>query len=227
MTQDPSFRAGGRLWAWCTGHAALVAIVILCVLIELALQGADLGIWGSSRWRGLAYQNGGFWIGLLGNWRPNYGVQPVVMFVTYGFLHGGFAHLVVNMITLASLGRIVIERAGQRGFVLIYAASVLGGAAGFALLSSAVQPMVGASGALFGLAGALVGWEYTARRLARAGLWPVLRAVLLLALLNLVMYWAMGGRLAWETHLGGFVVGWAMTWIVRTRPDGWADPAGA
>jgi len=31
----------------------------------------------------------------------------------------------------------------------------------------------------------------------------------LLIFLNLVMYWAMSGGLAWETHLGGFLAGWA------------------
>jgi len=208
-------RADSRVLRWCARHSALLVVLVLCSAIELTLQGADHGLWGSVLWRGLAYQNGGFWIGLLGNWQPNYAAQPVAMFATYGFLHGGFAHLAVNMITLLSLGRIVTERGGQRGFLLIYGASLLGGAVGFAALSSAVQPMVGASGALFGLAGAIIGWEYTARRLARSGLWPVLRAVLLLTLLNLVMYWAMDGRLAWETHLGGFLAGWATAWRVR------------
>ena len=105
--------------------------------------------------------------GLLDSWRPNYPGQPAAMFASYGFLHGGAFHLLVNMITLVSLGPPVIERVGQWRFAVIYAASLLGGAVGFALLSSAVQPMVGASGALFGLAGVLTGWEYTARRLAR------------------------------------------------------------
>jgi len=196
----------------------LIAILLICTLIEVVLQGADFGLWGSPRWRGLAYQNGGFWRGLLDNWRPNYAGQPVLMFATYGFLHGGFLHLLVNMITLASLGRLVIERVGQARFAAIYALSLLGGAAGFAALSSAVQPMVGASGALFGLIGVLTGWEYAARRLAREGVGPVLRVVGLLIGLNAVMYWAMDGRLAWETHLGGFLAGWATGWWLRERP---------
>ncbi|MDT8392104.1 MAG: rhomboid family intramembrane serine protease [Lentisphaeria bacterium] len=200
-------------------HGVLIAILVICVVIELALQGADLGLWGSPRWRGLAYQNGGFWRGLLDNWRPNYAAQPVTMFASYGFLHGGLVHLLVNMITLVSLGRLVIERVGQVRFAAIYALSLLGGAAGFAVLSSAVQPMVGASGALFGLAGVLVGWEYTARRLARAGIGPVLRVIGLLIGLNLVMYWAMDGNLAWETHLGGFLTGWMAGWWLRERPQ--------
>ncbi|MFU8778601.1 MAG: rhomboid family intramembrane serine protease, partial [Roseovarius sp.] len=110
-------------------------------------------------------------------------------------------------------------RAGQGRFAAIYALSLLGGAVGFALLSTAVQPMVGASGALFGLVGALVGWDYAARRLARAGIGPVLRVIGLLVLLNLVMYWGMAGNLAWETHLGGFLTGWVAGWWLRERPE--------
>ena len=108
---SPSFRM--RLSAWAVRHAVLLGILGVCTLVEAVLQGTDFGLWGSPRWRGLAYQNGGFWRGLLDNWRPNYAVQPAAMFASYGFLHGGFFHLAVNMITLASLGPPVIERVGQ------------------------------------------------------------------------------------------------------------------
>ncbi len=219
MNKHSSPRPWTLLLAWLAQHAILIAILVICVAVEAVLQGADFGLWGSPRWRGLAYQNGGFWRGLLGNWRPNYAAQPVTMFASYGFLHGGLVHLLVNMITLVSLGRLVIERVGQVRFAAIYALSLLGGAVGFAALSSVVQPMVGASGALFGLAGVLVGWEYTARRLARAGIGPVLRVIGLLIGLNLVMYWAMDGNLAWETHLGGFLTGWVAGWWLRERPQ--------
>ncbi|WP_245626866.1 rhomboid family intramembrane serine protease [Aestuariivita boseongensis] len=218
METQPTLGAGtwgfSRRFPW-----VLIALIVTCVSIEMALQGADLGMWGSTRWRSLAYQNGGFWRGLLDNWRPNYAAQPVTMFATYSFLHSGLAHLTVNMITLFSLGRIVIERTGQARFAAIYMLSILGGAVGFALLSDAVQPMVGASGALFGLAGVLVGWEYTARRLEREGLWPVARVIGFLILLNVIMYWAMDGLLAWETHLGGFVTGWIAGWWIREREN--------
>ncbi|MFX0547522.1 rhomboid family intramembrane serine protease [Roseovarius sp. S1116L3] len=217
MDANRSATRYARFQAWLPEHWVLLAIMLACVAVEAVLQGADHGLWGTPRWRGLAYEYGGFWRGLLGTWQPNYAAQPVVMFASYGFLHGGFLHLLVNMITLVSLGQIVIERVGQLRFAVIYTGTLLGGAAGFALLSSAVQPMVGASGALFGLAGVVVGWEYTIRRAAREGLGPVLRVIALLIALNLVMYWAMDGSLAWETHLGGFIAGWVAGWWIRER----------
>ncbi|MFV2001972.1 MAG: rhomboid family intramembrane serine protease [Paracoccaceae bacterium] len=188
--------------------------------MELVLSAADLDILGSDRWRGLAYQNGGFWNGLLAGWRPNYAVQPYLMFLSYAFLHSGIVHLLVNMVTLVSLGLMVLPRIGQLRFVLLYFASILGGAGGFALLSSSIQPMVGASGALFGLAGAIAAWEYVDRFAAKLRLWPVLRMVLFLIGLNFVIWWSTDGQVAWQTHLGGFVAGWIFALLIdpRSRP---------
>lgn len=201
------------------GEAAiLIALIALCVGIEAVLTLSDRGVIADGRLRQMAYDYGGFWPGLLGNWRPNYPLQPWAMFLTYGFLHGGPAHLGVNMITLWSLGRLVLLRVGTGGFGLLYLAALMGGAGGFALLAPGLRPMVGASGALFGLIGGLLAWAYVDRFTFREGLWPVLRAVLFLIALNLVLWWAMNGQLAWETHLGGFISGWIAALLIDPRP---------
>jgi membrane associated rhomboid family serine protease len=178
-----------------------------CIAIETVLQLADAGLIGAPRLRLTTYEFGGFWPGLLRDWRPNYPSQALAMFLTHAFLHAGALHLGVNMLTLASLGREVVRRVGQARFLAIYAVSILGGGAGFGLLAPTLRPMVGASGALFGLAGALAAWEWQARREEGLSEAPVVRFVLFLAGLNLVLWWAMRGQLAWETHLGGFVAG--------------------
>jgi membrane associated rhomboid family serine protease len=196
----------------------LWALIALCTSIELVLVLGDQGLIAQPRLRRLAYDYGGFWPGLLRDWRPNYPAQPWTMFLTYGFLHGGPMHLVVNMITLWSLGRAVLLRVGTRGFALLYVATILGGAAGFALLAPGLQPMVGASGALFGLIGGLLAWAYVDRFTFDEGLWPIARAVALLIALNIALWWAMGGQLAWETHLGGFVTGWIVALLIDPRP---------
>lgn len=197
--------------------AVVAFIIAVCVLIEAVLQLGDLGLLGNSRFRSLAYEYAGFWAGLLDNWRPNYPFQPTLMFLTYGFLHAGLVHLVLNMITLFSLGRAVLDRINGKRFALLYATSILGGAAGYALLADNLRPMVGASGALFGLAGALLAWDYVDRFTLQERLWPVARAVLLLAALNVALYFAMDRLLAWEAHLGGFVAGWIMALLIDPR----------
>lgn len=195
---------------------AVIAILILCSLIEGILQAADHGLIGSARWRPLAYQNGAFWAGLLHDWRPNYALQPLTMFVSYSVLHGGFSHLLGNMLALLGLGTIVTERVGQRGFLSLWLVATLGGALAFGLMSSSPQPMVGASGALFGLAGAWKAWDWqTARREGKPP-WPILLWVLGFAVLNAILWVMQGGLLAWETHLGGFVAGWV--WVMLGGP---------
>lgn len=201
----------GRPWV-------VILLIILCCIPELTLLGADWGFWGSARWRPLAYQNGAFWNGLLIGWRPNFAAQPYTMFGTYAFLHGGFIHLAVNMLTLYSLGLAIVQRAGQLQLVIIYVTAILGGAVGFALLGTIVAPMVGASGALFGLAGAWVIWGVWEVMRIRPGLKSLAYAILwpttFLILLNVIMYWATDGKLAWQTHLGGFVAGAAVAIIL-------------
>ena len=167
------------------------------------LQGADHGLWGSGSWRGLAYQYGGFWAGLLRDWHPNYRLQPEMMFLTYSLLHAGLGHLLGNMLSLALLGDMVTDRIGGRGLAWLYVVSALGGALGFGLLNHSPAPMIGASGAIFGLAGALTVWSAKRRRQwASVGL-----IMLALAGLNLAIWLLQAGNLAWEAHLGGFVAG--------------------
>lgn len=195
----------------------LVGLIFVCAVIECLLTLADKGIVGTAQLRRYAYEFGGFWPGLLRNWQPNYPQQPYTMFLSYGFLHGGFLHMGINMITLWSLGRVVLDRVGIRGFVVLYLAALLGGAMAFGALADTLRPMVGASGALFGLAGGVLAWNYVDRFNLREKLWPVARAVGLLILMNVVMWWALDGQLAWETHLGGFLSGWTFALLIDPR----------
>lgn len=205
------------------GFRILIGLVVLIVLPELLLVLADHGLIGSARWRPLAWQYGGFWAGLLRGWRSNFAAQPATMFVTYAFLHTGPGHMIGNVVTLLAIGGPLLERFGTRGFLAIYAAAILGGGLAFGLLSASPAPMVGASGAIFGLAGAWT-WLQAADR-AQDGAGPGAVALRVagimagLALLNLVMWLLAGGVLAWETHLGGYLAGLAMAaWCAPAAP---------
>ncbi|WP_299506636.1 rhomboid family intramembrane serine protease [uncultured Roseobacter sp.] len=196
---------------------AIVVVIVICTLIETTLSLGDIGLLPVGRVRQTVYEFFGFWPGLLGRWTPNYPLQPYTMFVTYSFLHSGPVHLAVNMLTLYSLGRVVLDRVGTFGFVFLYTAAVLGGALGFGLLAKTTSPMVGASGGLFGLAGGVLAWNYVDRFSAARRLWPVGRAVTGLLALNLILWWLMDGLLAWQTHLGGFLAGWVAALLVDPR----------
>jgi membrane associated rhomboid family serine protease len=187
---------------------AVWGLAAACALPELVLLGADWGLWGSARWRPLAYAQGAFWAGLLHGWWPNYPAQPALMFLTYAWLHAGALHLLGNLGALLWLGPDLARQLGARRFLALWGAGMLGGAAAFGLLATTPAPMVGASGALFGLAAAAAA---QAARHWRHGL--ALMAGL--AALNLAAWLAAGGQLAWETHLGGMVAGGAAMAVWR------------
>lgn len=196
----------------------VIVLVVLIVLPELVLMAADAGWIGSRRWRHQAYTYGAFWAGILSDgWTPNYTAQPFVMFFSYSFLHAGFGHLFGNVVALAWLGGIAADRLRPWQLVGLYAGSTLGGALAFAALSSSISPMVGASGAIFGLAGAWLIWAWQDQP-NRAHAWRFAgQMVLLVIVLNAAIWWLQDGQLAWETHMGGFVVGAALAWALPRR----------
>jgi membrane associated rhomboid family serine protease len=188
----------------------VAVLVVLHVVPEVFFLCADQGWFGPHNLRQIAYTLGAFWKPLLLGAQPVYSGQPVAMFGTYALLHGGPVHLLVNMVALVSFGAAIVARIGQKRFLVVYAVSALGGSAGFGLFSDSSAPMVGASGALFGLLGVWVCWDYLERRTYGDPLWVTLRAIAFLIVYNLVFWVLLSGNLAWETHLGGFVAGWLL-----------------
>jgi rhomboid protease GluP len=197
----------------CTASKPLIVLVAVSLVAEIVLLCADHQLIGTPLWRPLAYQNGGFWAGLLGDWQPNYAAQPYLMFLTYGFLHAGPAHVTGNLLALWPLGLLVIGQLGIWRAAAIYLGALAGGGLAFGFLSSSPAPMVGASGAVFGLAAAtIVGDWHDHHRL-----WRSLAAAAGLALINLLTWIALQGQLAWETHLGGALAGAALAMALWPR----------
>ncbi len=193
------------------GYFLLGVVLFAVCLPELILQMADQGLIGSRRWRWLAYQNGALWPGLLRDWQPNFPNQPISMFVTYAGLHVGLSHLVSNVAALAWLFHLngPISLRGAVILIVAFLGSTLGAALGFILFSPGTVSVVGASGAVFGIAGASIIWRWkrqTASDAPRAtleafGLWGALMA------LNALSGALYDGSVAWEAHLGGAVAG--------------------
>jgi membrane associated rhomboid family serine protease len=137
------------------------------------------------------------------------------MFFSYAWLHAGPGHLAGNLAALLWLGPQVVARRGNGGLLLFWCLSVLGGGAAFGLLTASPAPMVGASGALFGLAA-----DWLVAEVRRENRWGarLLRGLVLFALLlllNVATWLLQGGQLAWETHLGGFLAGLALAALWR------------
>ncbi len=197
----------------------VLAIAGLCALLEVAFTLADSPLLDFPELRQTAIVLGGFWPRLLNDWLPVFPGQPATMFVTYAFLHANFMHMLFNMLILLHLGREAVDRLGRWGIVLAYLVCAAGGAAIYYVFNSSGAPMLGASGAVFGFFGTSVFWDVQARRARGLSLSQPLRLTLGLVLMNLLLLPLVGGMLAWEAHLGGFVTGVALAWIVTPTPD--------
>lgn len=118
--------------------------------------------------------------------------------ITAAFLHGGILHIAFNMLALWWIGGPVETVIGRWKYLALYLVSGLAGSAG-ALLVTPNAVTVGASGAIFGLLGAMVviQWQATG---------SIAGPALTLIIINLVITFAIPG-ISYGGHLGGLVGG--------------------
>ena len=122
------------------------------------------------------------------------------------FIHFGFLHLAFNMWCLWSLGNLAERLFGNGKFLLIYLLSGLGGSAA-SLLWHPVVVSAGASGAVFGIAGALAAFIYLARiHLPERAARDLLTSIVIFIGFNLAFGFTVPG-IDNAGHLGGLVIG--------------------
>ena len=172
---------------------ALVAINVGVFLAELAL-GGNAGT-GTGNW---IYDKGvlfGPYVAQGDWWR----------LVTAAFLHYGPLHLAMNMYGLYLAGSLLEQVVGRWRFLLLYLASGVAGSAG-ALVLDPLAATAGASGAIFGVFGALFVLERR-RHIATGG------QVAGLIVLNLVFTFAVSG-ISVGGHIGGLIGGVVLMWVL-------------
>jgi hypothetical protein len=152
------------------------------------------------------------------------------------FLHGGWLHLLGNMLFLFVFGRSVEDRYGHLKFLLLYLLSGFAGATLHILLNAGSRlPSIGASGAIAGVLGAYFICFPRARITTLFFLifffWRVeLPAVLVLGYWFLIQFVtgyqmlaiqsATGGGVAWWAHVGGFLTGLVLALILEPAHGG-------
>jgi membrane associated rhomboid family serine protease len=154
---------------------------------------------------------------------PGRGLRDPWTWLTNAFVHSPPMpfHLLFNMFAVLLIGQNLERALGAAKYAAGYLICALGGTAGFILLAfppSASNPVginwisgaVGASGAIFGLFGIFIGVQ----GIRQAG-----SSLLVLIGLTAAMM-LLGGGIAWQSHLGGLLVGLAIGWwINRNRHD--------
>ena len=125
--------------------------------------------------------------------------------ITAGFLHGSIIHLLFNVYILWVLGSQLENIVGKAKFILIYFGSLLGGSLASYLFSPSGSYSIGASGAIFGLMGAMlvVGRK---RNLD-------ISQITTLVVINVVIGFVLSG-IDWRAHLGGLAAGALITWVL-------------
>ena len=131
--------------------------------------------------------------------------------LTYQFLHGGWVHLGINMVSLAAFGAPVERMLGVRRFLLFYLSSgIVAGFMQVLVTPDSPDPVIGASGAISGVFGAvLMLMRYVGSLtslLPVAGIWIALNVFF--GLFG-GMPGAGGESVAWVAHIAGFLFGLA------------------
>jgi membrane associated rhomboid family serine protease len=151
--------------------------------------------------------------------KPTYSKVPFLSSITSQFLHGGWLHLLGNMLFLLIFGNNVEDRMGRLKFLIFYLLSGVIAAYGFALADpNSTQPLIGASGAIAGVLGAYL------VIFPRARVWSLVPFFFFIPLrlpawlvlgLWFVLQWAYAsgvavtsaGDVAYLAHVVGFVFG--------------------
>lgn len=136
--------------------------------------------------------------------------------LTCAFLHGGWLHLAFNTYALLRVGPALERSLGSVRMAALYLVSALGGSLAVCLVSGPFQPVVGGSGALFGMFGAIVAIQMRQSRSTLGFLnYEGPRRVLSLILINLLIG-AIVPFISNTAHVGGLIIGFAFTFLFLT-----------
>jgi membrane associated rhomboid family serine protease len=125
--------------------------------------------------------------------------------ISAGFLHGSIIHLLFSVYILWVIGSQLESIVGNIKFIIIYFVSLLGGSVASYLFSPFGSYSIGASGAIFGLMGAML-------VVGRKRNLDISQITTLVAI-NVVIGFVLSG-IDWRAHLGGLAAGAFITWVL-------------
>ena len=150
--------------------------------------------------------------------------------LTSMFLHGGFMHLIGNMLYLWIFGNNIEDAMSHRRFILFYLLTGVAASMTHFLVDVASEiPTVGASGAISGILGAYILLYPRARVLVLIPLGYFMRIMYIPAGFVLGFYFVIqlfqgtlslgqrGGGVAWFAHIGGFIAGLLLVGLFKQR----------
>ena len=205
-----------------------ISLILICVLVFfLEISSGQQGM------QQIIYKFGLIPSSLLGlsQLPPNLDVVPASFtLITSMFLHGGWMHLIGNMWFLWIFGNNIEDELGHGRFLLFYILSGFGAAALQIIIGpNSDIPMVGASGAISGVLGAYMLLYPKARILTLVFLGFFITMMRVTAIWFLGIWFGMqllyglasaggtGGGIAWWAHIGGFLAGVGLLYVMRQK----------
>ena len=127
------------------------------------------------------------------------------------FVHDGFWHIFGNMITLYFFGTFLMRIVGSNKFLLLYFGGGILGNILFILLGPENSVAIGASGAVYAIAGALVVMVPN----LKVNIWGILPMPLWLVVIVFFGLFSIIPGIAWQAHLGGIIAGLVAGYFFR------------
>jgi membrane associated rhomboid family serine protease len=149
--------------------------------------------------------------------------------ITAMFVHGGWLHIIFNMLFLWIFGNNVEDTMGRFRFIIFYlVCGLIATATQVAIDVSSTVPTIGASGAIAGVLGAYIVLFPRARVLSAIPIFIFIQLIYVPAWVLLGVWFAlqavqgllsMGGQseVAFFAHIGGFVAGLVLVWVFAGR----------
>lgn len=129
--------------------------------------------------------------------------------ITSGFTHVGVVHILFNMLVLWMLAPSLEQALGRTRLLAVYLVALLGGSAGVMLFSEPYSTTVGASGAIYGLMGALLVLSIRYK--------GDIRNILVWLGINVAISFTIA-NVSWQGHIGGLLGGAAVAAILVYLP---------
>lgn len=153
-----------------------------------------------------------------GNFLPFTQEQPWRL-MSATLLHGGIVHLGFNMWALWDTGRIAERFYGNTQFLIIYVFSGLFGSVASLFFAASKTVSVGASGAIFGVVGALLSALFTKHNKLPPALVAAMRSSMLIFVGYSMVMGFVASHLDNAAHIGGMIGGFALATVMAEKFD--------
>ena len=150
---------------------------------------------------------------ILGLQRASFTEEPWTI-VTNLFIHASMLHIFANMFTLHFFGTYLSRLIGENKFIILYFLGGILGNAFYMLLGDPLSIVIGASGAVFAIGGALT----VLRPNLRVFVFPIPAPIpLWIAIIGAFLIISLFPNVAWQAHLGGLLLGLTAGYFFRKR----------